>query len=81
MIKAVLQAISVYAMSVFLLPKQLIHRMTASICNFWWGTNNRCGIAYMLGISYIGPNTKAERVFETCMPLIWLYLLSKVGDL
>nr|XP_051221482.1 uncharacterized protein LOC127339703 [Lolium perenne] len=37
LLKAVAQAISVYAMSVFLLPKGICKRMMDAISQFWWG--------------------------------------------
>lgn len=46
MIKAVLQAISIYTMCVFFLLEQLIHGMMASICNFQWGAYNQCAMAW-----------------------------------
>jgi hypothetical protein len=37
LLKAVAQAISVYAMSTFLLPKGICKRMMDAISQFWWG--------------------------------------------
>ena len=37
MIKAVLQAIPTYSMSIFLLPKDLCRDLNSLIQNFWWG--------------------------------------------
>jgi hypothetical protein len=37
LIKAVLQAIPVFAMAVFTIPKKLIKELTDAIAGFWWG--------------------------------------------
>jgi hypothetical protein len=37
LIKAVLQAIPVFAMAVFKIPKKLIKELTHAIAGFWWG--------------------------------------------
>jgi hypothetical protein len=37
LIKAVLQAIHTYSMSIFLLPKELCRELNSLIRNFWWG--------------------------------------------
>jgi hypothetical protein len=37
LLKAVAQAIPVYAMSVFQIPKGVCKRMTDAIAQFWWG--------------------------------------------
>jgi hypothetical protein len=40
LIKAVLQAIPTYCMSLFLLPKKLCNDLNGLMQNFWWGQNN-----------------------------------------
>jgi hypothetical protein len=40
LIKAVAQCISVYAMSVFLIPKNVCKKMTDVIAQFWWGDDD-----------------------------------------
>jgi hypothetical protein len=40
LLKAVAQAISVYAMSVFLIPKGVCKRMMDAISRFWWGDDD-----------------------------------------
>jgi hypothetical protein len=41
LIKAVLQSIPVYAMSVFLLPKNICKKITDIIAQFWWGDDDK----------------------------------------
>ena len=41
LIKAVIQAIPAFAMSVFKLPKQIIKEITKAISQFWWGDDNQ----------------------------------------
>jgi hypothetical protein len=41
LLKAVAQAISVYAMSVFLIPKGVCKRMMDAISKFWWGDDEK----------------------------------------
>jgi hypothetical protein len=41
LIKAILQAIPVYAMSVFLLPKNICKKITNVISQFWWGDDDQ----------------------------------------
>lgn len=38
-----MQALSKYAMSVFLLPTELCKDMEKAMCKFWWKTNNKKG--------------------------------------
>ena len=40
MIKAVIQSIPTYSMSVFRLPLGLIKDIEAMICKFWWGNQD-----------------------------------------
>jgi hypothetical protein len=37
LLKAIAQAIPVYAMSVFLIPKGVCKKMMDAIAQFWWG--------------------------------------------
>lgn len=39
LVKAILQALPVYAMSVFLLPIEIIKDFERSISKFWWSTS------------------------------------------
>jgi hypothetical protein len=41
LIKAILQDIPVYAMSAFLLPKNICKKITDIISQFWWGDDDR----------------------------------------
>ena len=41
LIKAVIQSIPVYAMSVFLLPKNICKKITDIIAQFWWGDDDK----------------------------------------
>jgi hypothetical protein len=41
LLKAVIQSIPVYAMSVFLLPKNICKKITDLIAQFWWGDNEQ----------------------------------------
>jgi hypothetical protein len=41
LIKAVAQCISVYAMSVFLIPKNICKKITDVIAQFWWGDDDQ----------------------------------------
>jgi hypothetical protein len=41
LIKAVIQAIPAYAMSVFKLPKQIIKGIITVISQFWWGDDDQ----------------------------------------
>jgi hypothetical protein len=41
LIKAVAQSISVYAMSVFLIPKEICKIITDIISQFWWGDDDQ----------------------------------------
>jgi len=48
LLKAVIQAIPTYSMSVFLLPKVLCKDINAMIQRFWWGkTENKSKIHWM----------------------------------
>lgn len=40
LIKAVIQAIPTYVMSVFLLPNELVDELNAMIARFWWGSSS-----------------------------------------
>jgi hypothetical protein len=40
LIKAVVQAIPMYTMGVFKLPKTLCKSLNSTISRFWWGCNN-----------------------------------------
>lgn len=39
LIRSVLQAIPIYFMSIFLLPKSITSKLNALISKFWWGFN------------------------------------------
>jgi hypothetical protein len=41
LIKAVIQAIPIYAMPVFLLPKNICKKITNIISQFWWGDDDQ----------------------------------------
>jgi hypothetical protein len=40
LLKAVIQAIPAYVMSVFKLPKQVIKRITYAMTRYWWGDDD-----------------------------------------
>ena len=41
LVKAVVQAVPTYAMSIFKLPSNFTHSIQSSICNYWWGHEKR----------------------------------------
>lgn len=66
LIKAVIQAISSYVMSVFLLPKRLCEEPEKLMNKFWWVSNmeNNRGSDGCAGINYVIRNFLVEWVFE-----------------
>lgn len=53
LLKAIVQAIPTYAMSVFRLPKGLCEDLQRQITNYWWGSSNRSrGIHLDIVISF-----------------------------
>lgn len=48
LIKSVAQALPTYVMSCFLLPQEIIRKITSAISRFWWSTkNNNCGLHWI----------------------------------
>jgi hypothetical protein len=81
LLKAIAQAIPVYAMSVFLIPKGICKRMMDAISSFWWGmmkTAIRC--IGMHGGSYVTRNVMKVWAPEISTLLILLCWLSRFGD-
>jgi hypothetical protein len=80
LLKVVAQAIPVFAMSVFCLPKEICKEITDVITQFWWGMMMR--IKRCIGIcggSFAIPKLKEEWGLGISTPLILQCCLSNVG--
>ena len=65
LLKAVAQAIPVFAMSVFCIPKGICKEITDIIAQFWWGTMRIIrGCIGWHGGSFASPKVKVEWAFE-----------------
>jgi hypothetical protein len=82
LIKDVLQSIPVYAMSVFLLPKNVCKKITDIISQFWWGDDDHGKkMHWYAWWKLCFPKKEGGRVLETYMLLIWLCWQNRSGGL
>ena len=57
MIQAIGQAIPVYVMSCFKLPRGFLHELSMMLVAFWWGDKgSKIGFIGNNGISYVAPS-------------------------
>jgi hypothetical protein len=81
LLKAVIQAIPTYSMSVFLLPKALCTEINSLMQKFWWGHKKKeNGIPWMSWSRMGLPKSRGEWVFETYISSTKLSLQNNVGD-
>ena len=81
MIKAVVQSIPVYSMSVFKLPVSLCKDIEAMIRKFWWGNGDAKKIHWLNGVHYALQNRLVVWGFGISKSLIMLYWLNRCGVL
>jgi hypothetical protein len=77
LLKAIAQAILVYAMSVFLIPKGICKSMMDAIAKFWWGDDeNSNKMHWFAWWKLCFPKNED---LETSSLSIWLCWLSRCG--
>lgn len=81
LLKLVAQALPTYIMSCFLLPQDIIKKLTSSISCFWWSSkqNNR-GLHWIAWDKICLPHEEGGLDSETLRTLISHYLRSNSGD-
>uniref|UniRef100_A0A453AV79 Reverse transcriptase domain-containing protein n=1 Tax=Aegilops tauschii subsp. strangulata TaxID=200361 RepID=A0A453AV79_AEGTS len=82
LLKAVAQAIPVFAMSVFCLPKKVYVKILQMLLLSFGGEMKKMIKSYigLHGGNYVSQNVMEEWVSEIYIPLTWLYLLNNAGD-
>jgi hypothetical protein len=81
LLKAVAQAIPVYAMSVLQIPKGVCKRMMDAIAKFWWGDDeNSNKMHWLTWWKLCYPKNEGEWASQIFSYSIWLCLQSKYGD-
>jgi hypothetical protein len=81
LLKAVIQAIPMYSMSVFLLPKALCTEINSLMQKFWWGHKKKeNGIPWMSWSRMGLLKSRGEWVFEIYISSTKLSLQNNVGD-
>ena len=79
MIKAVVQSIPTYSMSVFKLPIGLCKDIKAMIRKFWWGKGSKKKSIGLSGALFVRRNWCVEWVLETFKTSIMLFLENRFG--
>jgi hypothetical protein len=81
LLKAVAQSIPVYAMSVFLLPKNICKKITDVIAQYWWGDNAQGNKMHWYSWwKLCFPKNEGGLGFEIYIHSIWQCWPSKCGD-
>ena len=81
LIKSVAQALPTYVMSCFLLPQEIIRKITSAISRFWWSTkNNNRGLQWIAWNKICTQNRREAWDFEILKTSILHYLRSNSGD-
>ncbi|KAF5452148.1 hypothetical protein F2P56_027178 [Juglans regia] len=74
LVKAVLQALSTYAMSVFKLPKRLCNELNMMLAKFWWGNSQKTNCVHWCSWEKMGDQKDRGGLgFRDLIVLIWLY--------
>jgi len=79
LIKAVVQALPTYCMSVFRLPQSLCKSLNSIMCRFWWGHKSNQGRVYWIRWEWLGaPKNRGGMGFRD-LEVFSLALLTKQG--
>jgi len=66
LIRAVIQALPTYVMSVFLIPQSICDKIEQAICKFWWGgTEDRRKIHWRNKNTIFKPKFNGDQGFKT----------------
>ena len=81
MIQSVLQAIPIYVMSYFKLPKGFIHELNMLAAEFWWVILDKEEEFIGNRIHYVVQSLMEDLVSKIWKALIWHYWLNNGGEL